>query len=237
MTAPPDRTLVAAVRAGLAELADPAAGATMQAYMKSALPYHGVRLPVVRRLTRLLYDGRRLDDRACWEATVLALFDEATHREEWYAALQLVGHRYYRGFVDPTSLVLYEHLITTGAWWDVVDETSHRVGEVLLAWRPEAEPVVRRWSTSDDRWLRRASIICQLGHRSSTDRALLADGIDANAGHRDFFVRKAIGWALRDYARTDPHWVRAFVASRRHRLAPLSVREALKHVGADGAGS
>ena len=101
---------------------------------------------------------------------------------------------------------------------------------MLAAHRAAVEPTVRRWSVDPDRWLRRSSIICQLGARTSTDRALLADVIDANLADREFFVRKAIGWALRQYARTDPDWVRSFVAARRAALSPLSYREAVKHL-------
>jgi 3-methyladenine DNA glycosylase AlkD len=84
------------------------------------------------------------------------------------------------------------------------------------------------WTRSDDRWLRRASIICQLGMRDQTDVELLATAIESAMGDRDFFLRKAIGWALRDYARTNPAWVRSFAET--HQLSPLSRREALKHL-------
>ena len=83
-------------------------------------------------------------------------------------------------------------------------------------------------SSDDDHWLWRASIICQLGARERTDLALLAVAIRARATETDFFLRKAIGWALRDYARTDPEWVRAYVEN--HELSPLSRREALKRI-------
>ena len=93
------------------------------------------------------------------------------------------------------------------------------VGRLLLA-----------WSSVPDRWLRRAAIIAQVGSKSRTDVDLLTEIIDANASHRDFFVRKAIGWALRDYARTDPEWVRAFVEDRAATLSSLSCREATRHL-------
>jgi 3-methyladenine DNA glycosylase AlkD len=86
------------------------------------------------------------------------------------------------------------------------------------------------WSTQPNRWLRRVSIIAQLGAKSRTDLELLTTVIDTNARDGDFFVRKAIGWALRDYARTDPDWVRQFVAGRAGELSNLSRREATKHL-------
>ena len=90
---------------------------------------------------------------------------------------------------------------------------------------------MRGWAIDDDRWLRRVAVICQLGAKDRTDRALLTDAVLANAADRDFFLRKAIGWALRDYARTDPAWVRRFVTAHEDELSPLSKREALKHLG------
>ena len=94
------------------------------------------------------------------------------------------------------------------------------------------EPTVRAWATDDDRWLRRTAVIAQVGARERTDLDLLSHAIESNFDDRDFFLRKAIGWALRQYARTDPDWVRAFVAAHDDRISGLSRREALKHLEA-----
>jgi 3-methyladenine DNA glycosylase AlkD len=129
-------------------------------------------------------------------------------------------------------LPVYRHVLVTGAWWDVVDDAAaHLVGPLLLAHPAEVGPVLREWAVDDDRWLRRTSVIAQLLAKERTDLDLLTTAIDANLDDRDFFLRKAIGWALRQHARTDPDWVRAFVAERGDRLSPLSRREALKHLG------
>lgn len=222
--------LVRRIRAGLAGNADPDRAAGMQAYLKSELPCYGVRLPDVRRVTGRALRDQPPADREQWEEIVRVLFDGATHREERFAALAVARHASAREFWVPQSLPLYEHLAVAGAWWDLVDEISRRVGDVLLGHRDSAEPVIRRWAQHPDRWLRRSAIICQLGHRRRTDTTLLTDVIDANTDDPDFFCRKAIGWALRDYAKTDPDWVRRFVAEREQRMAPLSRREALKHL-------
>ena len=89
--------------------------------------------------------------------------------------------------------------------------------------------MMRVWAVDRDLWKRRTSIICQIGSKSATDRTLLTYAIDRNADDRDFFIRKAIGWALREHAKVDPGWVRAFVASRDGALSGLSKREALKN--------
>lgn len=233
MTAPVAGDLVDAVRRELTARRDPVRAPRMQRYMKSPMPYYGVPMPDVRRLCRSLYDTHPLD-RAGWEATARALFDEATHREERYATLVLLAHRRYAGHLTAGALPLLEHIIVVGAWWDIVDDVSHRIGAVLLADRAAAEPTIRGWAASTDRWLRRAAIICQLGHRERTDVELLADAITPALGEREFFLRKGIGWALREYAKTDAHWVRAFVADHGvdspAPLSALSRKEALKHL-------
>lgn len=226
-----DKELVEAVRGGLVAAADADRAPAMQAYMKSAMPFHGVPAPVARRVFRAALQAHPVGDRETWADTVRELWDGATHREERYAALTLARARRYREYLDPAALPLLEHLVVTGAWWDLVDDVaSHLVGTVLLSHPAETAPVVRSWATSDDRWLRRTAVICQLGAKERTDVALLTAAIEANLDDPDFFLRKAIGWALRQHARVDPEWVRSFVAERSDRLSPLSRREALRHL-------
>jgi 3-methyladenine DNA glycosylase AlkD len=92
------------------------------------------------------------------------------------------------------------------------------------------KPLMRRWARDSDTWKRRSAILCQLGFKRDTDLRLLYDCIEPNVTHQDFFIRKAIGWALRQYAWTDPRAVRRYVKANKQRLSPLSVREALKNV-------
>jgi 3-methyladenine DNA glycosylase AlkD len=225
-----DRIGIDAVRSALARAADPERAPQMQAYMKSQLPYYGVAMPDVRRIARQVFRDRPPQSRAAWEATVRALFDDATRREERYAALVLLGLPRHAAYLDADALPLLEHLVTVGAWWDIVDDVSHRVGDALLADRTRVEPVVRGWIRSDDLWLRRVAIICQLGHRDATDLDLLVDAITPALPERAFFLRKAIGWSLREYAKTDPDWVRRFVTGHAENLSGLSKREAMKHL-------
>lgn len=218
-----ESALVGDIRAALREAADPSRAAGQQAYMKSAMPFLGVRVPEVRR--RVAEVAGRADPVTRLSAARL-LWDNATHREERYAAMALLRHRGLRG--DPRLVPVVEHLVRTGAWWDITDELAHRLGDLLDARPDETAAVMRAWAQDDDLWIRRIAILCQLGRRNRVDQALLADTIGPNAADSEFFIRKAIGWALRDHARTDPAWVRGFVATRD--LSPLSVREALKHL-------
>jgi 3-methyladenine DNA glycosylase AlkD len=224
-----DRVLVETVRADLHAAADPVRALQMQAYMKSTMPYLRVRVPDVRRIVRVAARVRPLATTDALAGTAAALWREAAYREERYAATALLGVPAARPLRTTELLPLYHEMITTGAWWDHVDEVAHRIGELLVAYPAEMRPTLSAWARDPDRWLRRAAVICQVGLRSATEAELLSDAIGANLGDRDFFLRKAIGWALRDYSRTEPDWVRAFVATRE--LSPLSRREALKHLG------
>ncbi|MFN8167276.1 MAG: DNA alkylation repair protein [Candidatus Nanopelagicales bacterium] len=226
-----DRALVAAVRRTLAEAADPERAPAMQAYMKSAMPFLGVAKPERTAALRPVLAAHPPADRATWEATVRALYDEAAYREERYAALALLVVRPSRPWHDTGLVPLVEHLVTTGAWWDLVDEVAGRTVAPLHRADPEGmAPVIRRWARHDDLWLRRTAVLSQLGSKEATDRDLLAEVVDANAASPEFFLRKAIGWALRDLAHRDPDWVRSFLAERGDALSPLSRREAAKHL-------
>ena len=224
--------LVDALRAALRTGADPERALGQQRYMKSAMPFLGLTSPRRRQLVRpvLADPALRLESRSAFEGAVLSLWDAAEFREERYAGLDLLRYRTYRRWRDPDVMPLVEHLVVTGAWWDLVDETSNVVGEVLLL-DPEGEGLrMRDWSEREDLWLRRSAIISQLRHGDNTDARLLSDVIEPNLDDPEFFIRKAIGWSLRQYARTDPVWVQAFVDRHTQRLSGLSRREALKHL-------
>jgi 3-methyladenine DNA glycosylase AlkD len=229
--ATPNRALLHAVRDGLARAADPAKAPSMQAYMKSAMPYFGVQAPAQRQIVRAAFAAHPLDNLDEWRATVLALWREATHREERYAALDLAGAPRYRAFRTTTVLPMYEEMIVTGAWWDVVDAIATRqIGE-LLGREPDAmRAAMLAWSRDPNLWKRRAAIICQVNRKRQTDVDLLHRCIEANIDDRDFFIRKAIGWARRAHAWAEPESVCAYVARLGDGLSPLSRREALKNV-------
>lgn len=223
-------TLVKAIRTGLAALANPAKAPDMQAYMKSEMPFRGVQRPARAALAAQLFAEHPLPDAESWTATVLELWHGATFREERYLALDLTAHRAYLRFQEPGVLPLYEELIVTGAWWDFVDEIANRrIGPLVRGYPGELIPAMRAWSRDEDRWKRRTSIICQLGSKEVTDIELLSEAIEANIADPDFFLRKGIGWALRQYAKTEPGWVRSFVDTHPE-LSPLSRREATKHL-------
>jgi 3-methyladenine DNA glycosylase AlkD len=225
------RELIDAIRTALAAAADPARAPAMQAYMKSAMPYLGVAVPVVRACVREQARSRPPSSTDALRRTALTLWREATHREHRYAATELCALRSIAPLRTTALLPLYEEQVVTGGWWDHTDAVAHLVGELLRREPASVRPRIRAWATDPDRWLRRLAVISQNGFGADTDTDLLAEVIDANAADRDFFLRKGIGWALREFARTDPEWVRGFLSDRGDRLSPLTRREAAKHLG------
>jgi len=225
-----DRSLVQAVRTALRGSENPTRAPAMQAYMKSTLPFYGVPKPERDRLLRPVLAAHPPKDRATWEATVRRLYDEASHREERYAALDLLAVRAGRSWHDPELVPLLEHLVRAGAWWDLVDEIAgHHVAPVHRSYPRNLATVVRQWAVDDDIWVRRTAVLSQLGSKGDTDRGLLGDVIVPNAERPEFWLRKAIGWALRDLSAHDPVWVTSFVAAHPE-LSKLSRHEALRRL-------
>lgn len=225
------------IRDGLIAVGDPERATQQQEYMRSVLPYAGVARPELRRLQRRWFSDVDFVDAEAWRAVIGELWHGAQFREEWYAAIGLAQDRRFRHWADsPDALPLYRELIESGAWWDVVDEISqHLVGGVLAA-NPSVADTMRAWSMAAALWVRRSAILSQERHRDP-DEQLLAEVIEnnlANSPHgKEFFIRKAIGWALRSHSkhgRDAAAWVRSFVDQHADRLAPLSIREASKYL-------
>jgi 3-methyladenine DNA glycosylase AlkD len=219
---------VAYVQPALAELANPDKAKGMQAYMKTDTPFYGVQKPARTEILRHIKMEFAPANRDEYEELVTALW-ELPHREEKYLAQGVAAG--FRQFIVPDSLPIYERFIDEGVWWDFVDETAtHMIRELVLNHPNEVWPVVDTWAEHDNMWRRRAAIICQVGARNRTDVDRLFAFCAVRAHEREFFIRKAIGWALRDYAKTDPGAVADFVNAHEKELSALSFREATKHI-------
>jgi 3-methyladenine DNA glycosylase AlkD len=223
--------LAARIRVELAAAADPARAPGMQAYMKSAMPYRGVKTPELRAICKRVFAEDGPPSREDWRFAVLELWRDARFREERYVAMELAGHKRYVVYRTPDVMPMLEEMIVTGAWWDHVDAAAQIVGEMLRSHPKGMRPLMRAWSTGDNLWKRRVSIICQISFKKDTDLKLLYANIEPNLAERDFFIRKAIGWALRAYAWTDPAEVARYVRENASQLSGLSRREALKNIG------
>jgi 3-methyladenine DNA glycosylase AlkD len=223
--------LLPKLRKALRLVADPLKAPAMQAYMKSAMPYHGVPTPILRQVCKAQFADLQFATASQWQAQVLELWRHARFREERYAALYLAADRRAKAFQKPSAIKMYEEMIVTGAWWDYVDDiAAHRIGPILRDYPAPMRRKMLAWSKSGHLWKRRSAIICQLGFKGDTDLELLYACIEPALGSREFFLQKAIGWALREYAWTDGAEVRRYVRKNNGKLSPLSRREALKNL-------
>jgi 3-methyladenine DNA glycosylase AlkD len=203
----------------------------MRAYMKSSMPFLGVGADGQREVHRRVFGAVDFPNAAAWRRTALALWRGARYREERHAAIALTGVMRFERFQDMAALPMYEEMITTGAWWDYVDGiAAHRLGPLLRRFPRKMRRRMLAWSRDADMWKRRSAILCQLTFKKDTDLDLLYACIEPSLGSKEFFLRKAIGWALRQHAWTDPAEVRRYVRAHEAELSGLSRREALKNV-------
>ncbi len=227
----PAAALGKVIRRELQKVAVAANAPAMQAYMKSEMPFLGVSAVPMRAVCKAVFAAHPIVDAGSWQADALALWRGAKYREERYAAIELTGDRRARSFQTMDALAMYEEMIVTGAWWDVVDALAvHRLDQLLRADPRRMKQTMLRWSRSSDLWKRRSAILCQITFKKETDLDLLYACIEPALGAREFFLRKAIGWALRSHAWVDPGEVVRYVRLHDAELSPLSKREALKNV-------
>jgi 3-methyladenine DNA glycosylase AlkD len=223
--------LLRALRRDLAAAGDPERAAGARAYMKSAMPFYGVAAKPFRAICRKIMGSTPLPNAAEWQRLVLGVFRGARFREEWYAAVEVAADRRARPWQTMDALPMYEEMIVTSRWWDVVDAlATHRLGDILEHDPRPMKRAMLAWSRDDQMWKRRSAILCQNRKKASTDLDFLYACIAPSIGSKEFFLRKAIGWALREYAWTDPREIRRYVKAHPE-LSGLSKREALKNIG------
>ncbi|MCX4668833.1 DNA alkylation repair protein [Streptomyces sp. NBC_01381] len=220
-------TVMERLTATYPEAADPQRAAQAQAYMKDVAPFLGLPTPLRRELSRTVLAGTPRPDEADCTAIALRCWELPEREYAYFAVDYLRRHvqRLYSGF-----LPVARHLVTTVSWWDTVDLLAAHVVGGLVAADPKLRSEMDAWIEDDDLWVARTALLHQLRHKDATDTERLFAYCLRQSGHPDFFIRKAIGWCLREYAKTDPDAVRDFVERERGRLAPLSVREALKNL-------
>ena len=198
----------------------------MARYMKTTMPFYGVQKPGREQIARAVKWHFRPETHEEYERLVLLLWNKQ-YREEKYLAVQLAST--FRLFVTMQSMDLYERMIREGAWWDFVDDLAIRlVGQVLRYERAPAFAVLDTWINDDDPWIRRAVLLSQIMHREHTDHVRLFEYCRICLDEKDVFIRKAIGWALRDYSQCAPGRVLAFVTANQEQMSGLSLREATR---------
>lgn len=214
------------LREALEVLADPRRAPQQQAYLKSSMPCLGVSVPDVRQVTRELFRGEVFATLSELERFVLQVWRGAEFREERALALELLELPQVQRLLSVAALPLYEELIVTGAWWDLVDGLAiHQVGALFDDDARAVKRALSRWSRGENVWLRRAAMLSQLQRRDRIDVEFLFDCLAPSLGSKEVFLQKAIGWALRELAKTQPLVVKRYLAEHRE-LAALSRGEA-----------
>lgn len=208
--------------------ADPVKAAPMKKYMREQFEYLGIKSPQMAAFQKEFIVAHGLPPLEELDLIVRDLWG-LPQREFQYLALGLIGK--FEKKVDEDFITTLEYLITHKSWWDTVDSIAgHPVGTMFKRFPNVKKTYLKKWRKSDNFWLRRTTLLFQLGYKEETDFDLLCDLVRENLGSDEFFINKAIGWALRQYAHTKPEPVRKFVKATKE-LHPLSRREALKNIG------
>ena len=196
----------------------------MKAYMRGRFEFLGVKTPARRKAAKAFFKkhgGADIDWRFVRQAW------EHPFREMQYAALDYLETR--KNLLRPGDLPQLKKLAQTKSWWDTIDFLDRLAGGIIAGF-PETRPVILQWSRDEDIWLRRLAIDHQLLRKDQTDQHLLEQILVNNLNQTEFFINKAIGWALRDYSKTNPVWVKNFIRQHHGKMAPLSIREASKYL-------
>ncbi|MDR1791639.1 MAG: DNA alkylation repair protein [Propionibacteriaceae bacterium] len=216
----PGKDVIAAFYAN----ADPVKAQPMAAYMKHICPFLGIPKPERAALSKEFLKQARQATEIDWEFVT-----DCWGREREFQYLALDYLRAVASLLTPADVPRLRDLALIKPWWDTIDVFDRIIGGIALRF-PAVNETLLAWSTDASIWLRRIAIDHQLNRKDRTDTALLEQIIVNNLGQREFFINKAIGWSLREYSKTDPTWVRAFLARHHDSLAPLSIREASKYL-------
>ncbi len=205
--------------------ADAAKAKKQEAYLRDQFKFLGLPTPVRRELSKSFLKEKTQKKVVDWKL-IERLWSEA-EREFQYLACDYL--RKMKKYLKATDLPKIYQLATTKSWWETVDSLDEVVGYLLLSEKIERQDILQ-WSIDENFWIRRIAIDCQLGFKEVTDTELLACVIQNNLGSKEFFINKAIGWALRDYSKTNPKWVAHFLSENKDKLATLTLREATKYL-------
>jgi len=215
-----------------AKHANPQRAKEQQRYMKSKMPYWGLGLPEVRKLCKPLFKKYPPQDNGAYRKILLHIFKNAKKREEWYA-----GENYakqFPEFITEENVDLYIKIVRLTQWWDLVDGVAAQLVGPALQGKKSLKANLKKWIADKNMWVRRTALLTQLKYKEKTDPELLAELILNVADEKEFFIRKAIGWALREYSYTNPAWVKAFIKKHEEQLSNLSIREGLKAINRKG---
>lgn len=204
---------------------DPVRAAQMKKYMKDNFEFYGIRTPDRRGMMSAHIKEFGLPDWRSIEEITRHLW-EMEERECQSTVIDLLNRM--KKNLGQNELPILEYLITTKSWWDTVDGLAGwLVGDIMKKYPEQIKPVTTRWMDSGNIWLQRSCLLFQLKYKKDTDLDLMFGFIEKLSDHRSFWIRKAIGWVLREYSKTDPQTVRQYIDAHPE-LSGLSRREALK---------
>lgn len=205
---------------------NPTKAIEMKAYLLHQFDFFGLQTPERRKICKAYFHDYPIHHLKDLENIVKSCFG-LPQREFHYFAIELFS--FHSKLWKISSIKLMEYCLLHQSWWDTVDCIgSEWLGPYFKMFPEKAQTITHRWNTSSNRWLQRSSIMFQKSYKNNTDIDLLVKNILHCSTSKDFFIQKAIGWALREYSKTDPEWVRQFV--KLNVLPPLSKREALKRI-------
>ncbi len=197
----------------------------MAAYMKNKFPFFGINSPDRKKVQKTFYKSFELHEKDYIDFAKLGF--SFSEREMHYFTIDFFAKQKNRNLSN--EIQFFEYLITTNSWWDSVDTIC---GQIISPFFEKNKPLqndcIKKWCVDKNIWLRRSAIIAQLKMKEFTDVELLKFAIENNLNSTEFFINKAIGWALREYAKTNKNWVKDYVSKTE--LSNLSKREALKHI-------
>jgi 3-methyladenine DNA glycosylase AlkD len=198
----------------------------MKKYMKDHFPFLGIKKPLRSELEKQFFQETGLLKEPFNQEFIRELWAKE-EREYQYTGLVYMEKSLKK--LEKTDLPFMEELITTKSWWDTVDAIAPKpVGEIAKRFPEVIEETIDGWAVHDDLWLRRSAILFQLKYKGNTNEEKLYQYIRLNADSKEFFIQKAIGWALREYSKTNPASVKTFIEETK--LAPLSIREGSKYL-------
>ena len=208
--------------------ANPTNAVQMQAYLKTEMPFYGVKSPTLNSIVKDVKESFQITTQAEYNDVILHLWS-LSHREEKYVSVKLAIK--CRKFITLDALPVFEKMIREGQWWDFIDPIStNLIGKLLEKYPTEMNSILDKWIEDEDMWIRRSAILSHLKHKENTDQERLFEYCLKCAREKEFFIRKAIGWALREYSKTKPEVISNFIQEHDETLSNLSKREGMKHI-------
>jgi len=219
---------IKSLETAFAENRNPKNALAMSNYMRNHFTFFGIKTEERRRIFKAIWKGNQQEVAKKTRDLALLLFSKEK-RELHYSAIEILI-KLLKGNYKKEDIQLIEKLTTTNSWWDSVDPIAKNIlGAYLLEYPSETEKVIDRFSNSENMWLNRSALIFQLGYKQKTNFDLLQYQCEKHKNSNEFFIQKAIGWALREYAKTNPEAVKTYVIKTN--LKALSKKEALKNIG------